>query len=252
VVFERVVGRERERIRRDLRRQRLRELGWTILEDNVIFAPGEDPDDASVSWNLATAAREAGLPMDLDELFRWRPNAASRKPTVRDAAPRAAPSVPSRTDTAKAMGHEDGGVTFTPVEEHLTERASFSQVAKDREAVRTESRLVRRLASHLSQGGHEASGVAIAVGHEVIRADLFDHTENVLYEAKAAPDRQKIRMAIGQLLDYKRFITPEPRLRVLLPAKPSEDLCQLLVGVGIGATWPAEDKWNQLDSDSER
>jgi len=31
---------------------------------------------------------------------------------------------------------------------------------------------------------------------------LFDNTDRVLYEAKAAPERQKIRMAIGQLLDY--------------------------------------------------
>ena len=38
----------------------------------------------------------------------------------------------------------------------------------------------------------------------------------------------------------------------LLVASMYYVLCQLLVGAGIGATWPEEDKWNQLDSDSER
>jgi hypothetical protein len=41
-MFEDVRGRERNRIRRDLRRLRLRQLGWTIVTDNAIYAPGDN------------------------------------------------------------------------------------------------------------------------------------------------------------------------------------------------------------------
>jgi hypothetical protein len=68
--------RERERLRCDLRRRYLTDLGWTIITDNAISAPGEDPDEALVVWNLATAAREAGLPVNLDELYRHEGSAS--------------------------------------------------------------------------------------------------------------------------------------------------------------------------------
>jgi hypothetical protein len=89
--------------------------------------------------------------------------------------------------------------------------------------------------------------MVIQVGKEVIRADLFDATEHILYEAKASPDRQKLRMAIGQLLDYERFVRPQPRLRVLLPGQPSPDLQELLVLTGIGFAWPDQGGWRCSD-----
>jgi hypothetical protein len=43
-------------------------------------------------------------------------------------------------------------------------------------------------------------------------------------------------MAIGQLMDYRRFVQPSARLAVLLPSKPRDDLSDLLAGIQ-GVVW---------------
>jgi 5-methylcytosine-specific restriction protein A len=64
--------------------------------------------------------------------------------------------------------------------------------------------------------------------------DIYDQTENILYEAKGTATRVAIRMAIGQLLDYSRHIDRRGvRLAILLPHRPSEDLVELASGLGI-------------------
>jgi hypothetical protein len=65
-------------------------------------------------------------------------------------------------------------ITFAPVEQQLAEKAGISQDSAEREAVRRESRLVREFVSHLEARGHEVSGVIVAVGRELVRADLID------------------------------------------------------------------------------
>ncbi len=247
-MFEDVRGVERARIRRDLRRRHLSDLGWTIVTDDTIYAPGEDPDEASEIWSLAAAARKAGLPMDLDELHQWSRDRARMRSLARNVVEREPEAVSSTGGREAHIGaRRDAAATYPAVEEHITERANISQNAMEREALRAESALVRRFASYLEQIGHETSGVVVQVEQEVIRADLFDRSELILYEAKASADRQKIRMAIGQLLDYRRFIVPEPQLRVLVPAQPNPDLCRLLAVAGVGAAWPEGDGWCDRD-----
>ena len=59
--------------------------------------------------------------------------------------------------------------------------------------------------------------------------DGWIESSQTLVEAKSNPTRENIRMAIGQLLDYKRNHKPKPgRLAVLLPAYPRKDLADLL------------------------
>ena len=240
-------------MRRDLRRKYLADLGWTIIGDNAIIEPGEDPDEALVVWNLATAARRAGLPVDLDELSQWGRHRAREQFSTPPVAAQRQASVDTSPagDERKPSAATDESVTYVPVEEHITGRASFLQDAKEREALRIESALVQQFTGYLEQMGHQTSGVKVRIDEEeVIRADLFDITTRVLYEAKASPDRQKIRMAIGQLLDYKRLLEPQPQLRVLVPGPPKPDLCRLLAGVGIGATWPEHDGWCDMEPDA--
>lgn len=46
--------------------------------------------------------------------------------------------------------------------------------------------------------------------------------------------RAKVREAIGQLLDYRRHITPPPETcTVLLPTDPGEDLTELIHSCGF-------------------
>ncbi|MBA4021701.1 MAG: hypothetical protein C0482_05010 [Gordonia sp.] len=103
------------------------------------------------------------------------------------------------------------------------------------EAVRVEAALVDRFATWLSKDSHKVAGYRLwCRGIErPLFADLFDATDNVLYEAKASASREAVRMALGQLLDYSRHISPSPRLAVLLPESPADDLVNLLSDYGV-------------------
>jgi hypothetical protein len=79
-------------------------------------------------------------------------------------------------------------------------------------------------------------------GHNYIRSsrlyvDLFDKTFWQLIEAKASINREAIRMAIGQLRDYKRFYKRPASLAVLLPSRPSDSCMKLLTDNHISVIW---------------
>jgi hypothetical protein len=48
-------------------------------------------------------------------------------------------------------------------------------------------------------------------------------------------------MAIGQLLDYSRFIDPTPGIAALLPSRPRNDLLDLLHHCGVSVIYPSGD-----------
>lgn len=88
------------------------------------------------------------------------------------------------------------------------------------------------------------------LGHEVVRhlydstgsgsplaSDLIDKTANVLYEAKGDTRRSSVRMAIGQLLDYRRFEPATMSIGVLLPRKPPRDFIDLIRSVPASVVW---------------
>jgi hypothetical protein len=70
---------------------------------------------------------------------------------------------------------------------------------------------------------------------ELLVCDVFDVTNDLLIEAKASASRQDLRMAIGQLLDYRRHLGKRSSLAVLLPEQPSDDLLDLLRSLSIAA-----------------
>jgi hypothetical protein len=79
-------------------------------------------------------------------------------------------------------------------------------------------------------------------GHNYIRAarlyvDLFDLTHWQLIEAKAGTSRETMRMAIGQLRDYKRYYKRPASLGVLLPSRPTDDCVKLLTDNRISVIW---------------
>ena len=53
-------------------------------------------------------------------------------------------------------------------------------------------------------------------------------------EAIGSTDRNAIRMAIGRLCDYRRFVPAGVTCAVLLPELPREDLQKLLASMGVG------------------
>jgi hypothetical protein len=63
--------------------------------------------------------------------------------------------------------------------------------------------------------------------------DAYDGETGTLIEAKSSAGREKVRMAIGQLLDYRRHIQHVSRCAILLPERPSNDLVSLISGSGM-------------------
>lgn len=50
--------------------------------------------------------------------------------------------------------------------------------------------------------------------------------------------RPAIRMAIGQLADYARLVSPQPQKALLVPSKPRSDLLALAQSERIKVVWP--------------
>jgi hypothetical protein len=74
-------------------------------------------------------------------------------------------------------------------------------------------------------------------GEGALVVDGYDEIQHLLIEAKSSTSRQDVRMAIGQLLDYKRFIDPTPDLAVLLPDVPRPEITRLCDSVDIAVVW---------------
>jgi hypothetical protein len=105
-------------------------------------------------------------------------------------------------------------------------------------AVRRESRLVDEFITH--QTGHTFSRWAINLPAERTRllTDIYDEVDHTLYEAKAIAGRSDLRMAVGQLYDYRRHVHVDNlRCSVLLPERPTADLRDLLIDAGLGLAY---------------
>ncbi|WP_447037684.1 restriction endonuclease [Streptomyces sp. DSM 118878] len=149
---------------------------------------------------------------------------------------------------------EEPTISYTPAtattvsdvapESFLTTRTPLTPNQKPTFAYRRESELLTKFSRHLSDRGHEVSRKRIRPHGErdSLYTDLFDLTENLLIEAKGQATRESIRMAIGQLLDYRRFIEPHPQLAVLVPSRPREDLRDLCASLAIHTIWPDEER----------
>ncbi|MBB1242495.1 hypothetical protein GL263_02755 [Streptomyces durbertensis] len=107
------------------------------------------------------------------------------------------------------------------------------------EAERREANLIYEYADHLQRHGHRVARQLIQIPGEPRphRTDLYDTSTNRLIEAKGTLHREAVRLAIGQLFDYRRFLSPEPALGLLLPAKPSADILELCRALGVKIIW---------------
>ncbi|MFF1683661.1 MULTISPECIES: restriction endonuclease [unclassified Streptomyces] len=107
-------------------------------------------------------------------------------------------------------------------------------------AVRRESALVQEYGAFLRRRGHRVGRKRVYPAGELnaLLTDLFDYTTHTLVEAKGNATRGAVRMAIGQLLDYRRFIEPTPTLAILTPQEPRKDLRDLCAALSINVIWP--------------
>lgn len=127
------------------------------------------------------------------------------------------------------------------VEQQNVEELEVSRTTDSYHVQRREQTLVLKYTEHLERAGSTVTRLRVQPPGEAraIVNDLYDETRNNLVEAKGSGTRGEVRMAIGQLTDYGRFVDPPPALAVLLPQRPRADLEQLLASTGIAAIWPA-------------
>jgi hypothetical protein len=190
--------------------------------------------------------------LDIADPWRWRdgPDAISR--TRRMIQFRMLPvGQVGRTDDDPAhVTHTGGGpeplaaIPNKPVQTEVEalRKPSFLRLVQAREEMtrREELELVHRFKDWLaSRHGVESTGLRIHTGasSSPLRADLFAPSQALLIEAKASSAREHVRMAIGQLLDYGRYLSPQVSKCVLTPTRPSEDMLALLTSLQIGSAW---------------
>lgn len=132
-----------------------------------------------------------------------------------------------------------------PIEQQHTEKAYVAPRRKTYEAERREQKLVLAFERYLCKLGHKVWRNQLLAPEEArpLLTDLYDATTDMLVEAKGTVERNAIRMAIGQLADYRRLFVdgPPEHLAVLVPRKPRTDLCDLLASQGIDIIFSVDD-----------
>ncbi len=125
-----------------------------------------------------------------------------------------------------------------PVEQRLAEGYEIAPPSVVKRASRREALLVGDFQAHLEAQGDKVSRNRLKPPEaNSMHTDLFNQSRGQLIEAKADGSRHSIRMAIGQLADYRRFIEGVTGTAVLLGAKPHPDLLELLDLQGIATVW---------------
>ncbi|HET6355107.1 hypothetical protein [Streptomyces sp.] len=156
-------------------------------------------------------------------VFRMRPQ-GNVQHTQEDAIPPAETTKVQQVSanvTANAIAEPGGNKSVSS-----RRSAQPSTVAEHRKA-----QLLDAYLDFLKRKQHDvfAHQIKIAGTTSTLKTDLYDESEHVLYSIKGASSREEVRMAVGQLKDYRRHIKPDrPHLAVLLPEKPHEDLQDLL------------------------
>ncbi len=129
-------------------------------------------------------------------------------------------------------------VESRPIEDSRTETFDAAPTSG---GIRTrrEAILVRLYADWMEERGFSVERQQYTVEGEArpLVCDVFLPELSLLIEAKAQDNRNSIRLAIGQLMDYRRFVA-KPRLAILLPHEPAPDHRDLLRSVDVAWIWP--------------
>ena len=151
--------------------------------------------------------------------------------------------VPPASET-KAVTVPATVTTSALVEPETTKKTKSSRsAAPETVAERREARLSEDFQAYMRARGRTLMRFQITVkgSTSTLLTDLYDDQAHVLYELKGAGTREAVRMAIGQLFDYRRHIRPaDPKLAILLPEEPHEDLRALVDSVGIALVYQSK------------
>lgn len=145
--------------------------------------------------------------------------------------------VPNETTSTKALVPALAFAEIVDLE--ANNMTNFEVPAQDaKQGKKVEAELVNAFKSVLTARGHEGQRFRIYApgAKQPMFTDIFDKTENILYEAKASANRVDVRGALGQILDYRRFVNVDA-CYVLLPDRPAQDLVDLLALHDVGVVF---------------
>jgi hypothetical protein len=135
-------------------------------------------------------------------------------------------------------------VQTVPVEASNVDRYVVQrEVAEPTEALRTEALLVGRYVEWLDRrrgATVDRQAIPTAAGR-LMYTDIYVRETGELIEAKSSSSREHLRLALGQILDYARYVD-HTRLAVLVPTRPSQDMVDLLLAHNIASIWEKEEK----------
>ncbi|MEW5539099.1 restriction endonuclease [Streptomyces cyaneofuscatus] len=149
-----------------------------------------------------------------------------------------APQEPA-TKLGRLLVSHPNQVDDLPLERNESETTFVNPNQEPYEADRKEARLVKAFADFLTSNGHQSGRQRILPPGESrpLFTDLHAKGLGLLIEAKGSVTRENIRMAIGQLADYSRFVDHTIRA-ILLPSEPREDLLALAKTQDCAVIWP--------------
>ena len=126
-------------------------------------------------------------------------------------------------------------MTEVAVESSNTERAVVEPSREPYEAERKEAKLTADFIAWSRLAGRDFRRLKIVPKGEgkPLFSDLYSKKASQLIEAKGSISREAIRMAIGQLYDYRRFADAGVGLAILLPELPRPDLVELIHSCGV-------------------
>ncbi|TWV45536.1 restriction endonuclease [Streptomyces misionensis] len=191
---------------------------------------------AVAGWYEADAPETGDGPLRKVIVFKLRPVDTS-------------PQAPG-TKVGRLLASQEQTVTQIDVEQHETEKSFVQPNQEPHEAERREGKLVQQFSDFLRSKGYQVSRHRILPPGETrpLLTDLFVPDIGLLVEAKGSVTRENVRMAIGQLADYGRFLDAQHQA-ILVPSKPRQDLTDLVVSVGQAVIWQEGKGFRSTDPD---
>ncbi|WP_030857255.1 hypothetical protein [Streptomyces sp. NRRL S-37] len=162
-----------------------------------------------------------------------------RKVIVFKLRPLDTPPKHAGTKLGRLLADQEQPVTEIDIERLETEKTYVDPNREPYEAERREGKLVLDFSAYLRAKGYRVHRQRILPEGETrpLLTDLYVPDLDLLIEAKGSVTRENMRMALGQLLDYNRFVRAKYRA-VLVPSKPRADLIGLAETAGQSIIWP--------------
>ncbi|MEU4618358.1 hypothetical protein AB0G04_00045 [Actinoplanes sp. NPDC023801] len=201
---------------------------------------GRSPD--SITWRVGNFAStdnpgSGPKPISGKPLENWKKLRGNRAALARAVAQAEARMALLTGGTVS--GPDGTSVRILPPEVPSQEPVTVVTHEAVKQAQQAEAVLRERFRRWRDPKNRRLCGISIDTPASILRVDLYDPVASLLIEVKAEAERDRLRFAVGQLYDYRRYLDFEVSLAVLIPNRPSHDLMGLLRAADVGAIWPS-------------